>query len=154
MEFETLPRIKTFLWQCMHYSIGVGECLVRRCLSEFDVCPMFNREFEMILHRLEIAPFRGIPGLNRALTLQAIFMRVTSCIGWRRIVKMALTRCGINLLGRLSFPLPSGAFGRTETILCFGTGLLNQTYTTTLSLEPRNFSIASVKQSAWIARPW
>ncbi|KAL0005393.1 hypothetical protein SO802_012954 [Lithocarpus litseifolius] len=46
---ETLPRIKTFLWQCMHYSIGVVECLVRRCLSESDVCPMCNRKPETIL---------------------------------------------------------------------------------------------------------
>lgn len=27
---ETLPRIKTFLWQCAHDSIGVKGCLVRR----------------------------------------------------------------------------------------------------------------------------
>ena len=54
---ETLPRIKTFLWQCMHYSIGIGECLVRRCLSESDVCPMCNREPKTIIHRLRDCSF-------------------------------------------------------------------------------------------------
>ena len=37
---DTLPRIKTFVWQCLHNSIGVGECLVRRHLSESDRCPI------------------------------------------------------------------------------------------------------------------
>lgn len=49
---ETFPRIKTFLWQCMHYSIGVRECLVWRCLSESDVCPLCKRETKIIIHRL------------------------------------------------------------------------------------------------------
>ena len=48
---DTLPRIKTFMWQCLHNSIRMGECLVRRCLSEPDICPLCQRELETI-HRL------------------------------------------------------------------------------------------------------
>lgn len=28
-KIETLPRIRTFMWQCMQDSIGVGVCLVQ-----------------------------------------------------------------------------------------------------------------------------
>lgn len=49
---DTFPRIKTFIWQCLHNSIGVGECLVKRRLSETDCCPLCQREAETILHRL------------------------------------------------------------------------------------------------------
>ena len=27
-KLKTLPRIKTFIWKCLHQSIGVGVCLV------------------------------------------------------------------------------------------------------------------------------
>ena len=40
------------MWQCLHNSIGVGECLVERCLSESDIYPLYQRELETILHRL------------------------------------------------------------------------------------------------------
>ncbi|KAL0016783.1 hypothetical protein SO802_003852 [Lithocarpus litseifolius] len=36
----------------LHNSIGVGECLVKRCISESDTCPLCQREPESILHRL------------------------------------------------------------------------------------------------------
>ena len=29
-KLETLPKIKTFLWRCIHNSIGVKTCLTRR----------------------------------------------------------------------------------------------------------------------------
>ena len=34
-KLKTLPRIKTFLWMCIHYNIGVKECLVRRNCALF-----------------------------------------------------------------------------------------------------------------------
>ena len=151
---ETLLRIKTFLWQCMHYNIGVGECLVRRCLSESDICPMCNRESETILHRLRDCSFSRDTQFKLGINPSSNFYEGNLQYWLETNCKDGFHKVGINLLGRLSFPFPSGAFGRTETILCFGTGLLNQTYTTTLSLEPQNFSIAFVKQSAWIARSW
>ena len=40
------------MWQCLHNSIGVGECLVKRHLSESDRCPICQREVETIIHRL------------------------------------------------------------------------------------------------------
>ena len=56
-KLKTLPRIKTFIWKCLHQSIGVGVCLVQRCLSESEVCPLCNNEAESILHRLRDCPF-------------------------------------------------------------------------------------------------
>lgn len=51
-KLDTIPRVKTFIWQCLHNSIGVGECLVRRCISESDICPLCQREPETFLHKL------------------------------------------------------------------------------------------------------
>jgi len=36
----TLPRIKTFIWQCAHNSIGVKECLARRSVTKDVVYPI------------------------------------------------------------------------------------------------------------------
>uniref|UniRef100_A0A7N2MK81 Reverse transcriptase zinc-binding domain-containing protein n=1 Tax=Quercus lobata TaxID=97700 RepID=A0A7N2MK81_QUELO len=49
---DTIPQVKTFIWQCLHNAIGVGECLVKRCITETDICPLCQREPETILHRL------------------------------------------------------------------------------------------------------
>ena len=51
-KLDTIPRVKTFIWQCLHNSIGVGECLVKRCISESNICPLCQKEPESILHRL------------------------------------------------------------------------------------------------------
>ena len=56
-KLKTLPRIKTFIWQCLHQSIVVGVCLVQRCLSETEICPLCNNEGKTILHRLRDCPF-------------------------------------------------------------------------------------------------
>ena len=53
----TLPRIKTFIWQCAHNSIGVKECLTRRSVMEDVVCPICRREDESILHALRDCPW-------------------------------------------------------------------------------------------------
>ncbi|KAK9998309.1 hypothetical protein SO802_017912 [Lithocarpus litseifolius] len=49
---DTLSRIKSFMWQCLHNNIGVGDCLFKRHLSELDRCPNCLREVETIVHRL------------------------------------------------------------------------------------------------------
>ena len=49
---DTLPCIKSFTWQCLHNSIGVGDCLVKRHLSELDRCLICLSEVETIIHRL------------------------------------------------------------------------------------------------------
>ena len=51
-KLDTIPRVKTFIWQCLHNAIGVEECLVKRCISNDDICPLCHRESETILHRL------------------------------------------------------------------------------------------------------
>lgn len=54
---ETLPRIKTFLWRCMHNSIGVKNCLAKRGIVEEDWCPICQRDPETILHALRDCPW-------------------------------------------------------------------------------------------------
>ena len=48
----TLPRIKTFLWQCAHNSIAVKECLTGRRVVGDENCPICNREIKSTLHAL------------------------------------------------------------------------------------------------------
>ena len=49
---DILPRIKTFVWQCYHNSIGVKECLVGRGMLGDDLCPLCGRFPETIIHAL------------------------------------------------------------------------------------------------------
>ena len=49
---DILPRIKTFVWQCYHNSIGVKECLVRKGMLEDGSCPLCRRTPESIIHAL------------------------------------------------------------------------------------------------------
>ena len=51
-KLDIIPRVKAFIWQCLHNAIGVRECLVKRCISESDTCPLCQNEPETILHRL------------------------------------------------------------------------------------------------------
>ena len=52
----SFPRIKTFLWQCAHDSIGVKGCLVRRGVEEDDKCPVCHLESESVLHAFRDCP--------------------------------------------------------------------------------------------------
>ena len=52
----TLPRIKTFLWQCAHNSIAVKECLTGRGVVEDENCSIWNREIESYF-----ACLKGLP---------------------------------------------------------------------------------------------
>ena len=38
-KLDTLPKIKTFLWRCVHNSIGVKTCLARRGFGDDEGCP-------------------------------------------------------------------------------------------------------------------
>lgn len=49
---DTLPRIKSFLWQCAHNSIGVKACLARRGVVEKDSFPICQEEAKTVLHML------------------------------------------------------------------------------------------------------
>ena len=49
---NTLPRIKTFMWQCAHNSIGVKGCLSRRGMGVDDKCPICQEGVETVMHAL------------------------------------------------------------------------------------------------------
>lgn len=49
---DILPRIQTFTWQCLHNSIGVKDCLVRRGMLEDVICLICLRDPKTILHAL------------------------------------------------------------------------------------------------------
>lgn len=55
-KINTLPRIKTFIWRCVHDSIGVKGCLVRRGVGTDDLCPICREEKETVLHALRDCP--------------------------------------------------------------------------------------------------
>ena len=47
-----LPKIKTFLWRCQHNSIGVMSCLARRGVEVDELCPIYHKELETIIHAI------------------------------------------------------------------------------------------------------
>ena len=55
-KLKTMPRIQIFVWKCMHYSIGVNQCLMSRGVNVESNCPRCHREPESILHALRDCP--------------------------------------------------------------------------------------------------
>ena len=51
-----LPKIKCFLWQCIHKSIPAREVLDARGLVVPISCPLCNAEVESIIHILRDCP--------------------------------------------------------------------------------------------------
>ena len=49
---NTLPRIKTFMWQCANNSLGVKGCVTRRGMGIDDTCPFCQEGVETVLHGL------------------------------------------------------------------------------------------------------
>lgn len=49
-KLKTLPRIQYFVWQCMHHSIGVKECLSARGIPLDSYWPICLNGPENILH--------------------------------------------------------------------------------------------------------
>lgn len=49
---KILPRIQTFVWLCLHNSIGVRECLFSRGIASDSSCPMCHSSNESIMHAL------------------------------------------------------------------------------------------------------
>ena len=47
-----LPRIQTFVWMCLHNSIGIKECLAKRGVLVDPICPLCLSEPESIIHAL------------------------------------------------------------------------------------------------------
>ena len=45
-----------FIWRCVHDSIGVKGCLVRRGVGTDDLCPICREEKETVLHALRDCP--------------------------------------------------------------------------------------------------
>ena len=55
-KLKILPSIQTFVWKCMHLSLGVNQCLVARGVSMDACCPRCHCEVESILHLLRDCP--------------------------------------------------------------------------------------------------
>ena len=51
-KINTLPRIKTSSWRCVHDSLGVKGCVVRRGMGADDLCPICQVDKESVLHAL------------------------------------------------------------------------------------------------------
>ena len=51
-KLKILPRIQMFVWKCMHFSLGVNQCLLERGLMVEACCPRCQCEVESILHLL------------------------------------------------------------------------------------------------------
>ena len=92
----TLPRIKSFLWQCAHNSIVVKECLKRRGVVEDGNCPICNREVETILHALRDCP-------HVQLVWRQIAVQMSNHGFWNSNLTNLL-----NLNGRLNTIQPTG----------------------------------------------
>ena len=51
-KLDTLHRIQTFIWKCMHQIIGVKDCLAARGMLIDTSCPLCQCRSESIMHAL------------------------------------------------------------------------------------------------------
>lgn len=51
-KMKVLPRIQAFVWQCLHNSIGVRDCLFSRGIVSDSSCPLCHSPNESIIHAL------------------------------------------------------------------------------------------------------
>ena len=52
-KMNTLPKIKFFVWKCLHNSIEVKDCLAKRGIQIDATCPLCRRNDETIIHALQ-----------------------------------------------------------------------------------------------------
>ena len=111
----TLPKIKCFLWLCLHKSISVREVLAARGLNVPLCCPICNSAMESILHMLRDYPqVRAFWDSFPPPIHLTYFMVQTSRIGSKstahptRLLVLAL-------VGELFFPLEFGVYGYGRT---------------------------------------
>ncbi|KAL0011149.1 hypothetical protein SO802_006257 [Lithocarpus litseifolius] len=53
---NTFPKVRCFLWQCLHRSIPVREVLSARGINITSLCPLCNDAIESIIHNLRDCP--------------------------------------------------------------------------------------------------
>ena len=140
-KLKTLPRIKTFIWQCLHHSIGVGVCLVQRCLSENEVCPLCNNEAESILHRLRDCPFARNIWHCLGISPTSNFYEDDLQMWLENNCKDQSHKVRHHPLGRSFFLLLFGVYGSIRIMLSFETVQPSWIFTEILCLELQNFSI-------------
>lgn len=88
-KLNTLPRIKTFFWQCLHNSIGVGKCLVKSCLSLISTLYAL-RNLKLFCTDLGTVRCLEVLEVDWESMLPATSMREVWFTGWRRIVRIVL----------------------------------------------------------------
>ena len=83
---DTLPQIKSFMRQCLHNSIGVGDCLVKRHLSELDRCPICLTKLRLLLF-IDFGTVRWSKQLGSAWVFSqtAASLRIASPFGLREL---------------------------------------------------------------------
>ena len=140
-KLKTLPRIKTFIWQCLHHSIGVGVCLVQRCLSKNEVCPLCNNEAESILHRLRDYPFARNIWHCLGISPTSNFYEDDLQMWLENNCKDQSHKVRHHPLGRSFFLLLFGVYGSIRIMLSFETVQPSWIFTEILCLELQNFSI-------------
>ena len=118
---DTLPRIKSFLWQCAHNSIGVKACLARRGVVEEDNFPICQEEAKTVLHMLrDCSRVRLVWRKLGVKVGDRVFGRVIFRPGL--IIMVVRTRWPPRSTchGGLYFPLRYGSFGRVGITQCLG----------------------------------
>ena len=140
-KLDTIPRVKTFIWQCLHNSIGVGECLVKWCSSESDICPLCQRELESILHRLRDCETSKQTWERLGIIPSNAFMKGISFLAWKKIARIIPADWVSSPLGKSFFLLLFSCCGSRGMMLFLGiSGVIQISIKRSCSV-PLSFSI-------------
>ena len=139
---DSLPKIISFLWLCMHKSVPVRDVLADRSIVCSRLCPVCRNQVESIDHLLRECVFARlfwskmgvisfIHGQAHSRVLKIGSMRTVLASGPSRII----------FRGVLFFLLPFGIFGNIETKLYLIMLPLISIYTATVLPKLWIFSI-------------
>ncbi|KAL0011218.1 hypothetical protein SO802_006326 [Lithocarpus litseifolius] len=81
----TLPKIKCFLWQCIHKSIPAREVLSARVLVVPISCPLCNAHIESIIHILHDCPLANEFWDSFLVSIHTSTFYCTNLLDWLQI---------------------------------------------------------------------
>ena len=136
---DTLPQIKSFMRQCLHNSIGVGDCLVKRQLSELDRCPICLTKLRLLF--IDFGTVRWSKQLGSAWVFSqtAASLRIASPFGLRRIANLMGVECPISHHGEFFFLLSFGCCGKKGIMWCLEATTFGLVFTVKLCFRRLSF---------------
>lgn len=100
-----MPKIKCFLWQCVHRSIPIREVLVARGLNLHTSCPLCNGPTESIIHVLRDCPIAQQVWNSLSPPMLPNFFFGANLLDWLQLNCKSQYPCALGISCGILFPI-------------------------------------------------